>query len=69
MPGAGVIYGAVQRASIYYLFVQEWNPGSGSFLDLFENLGKSFIMSVFLNYSLASSLALWINEPLFVNLV
>ena len=55
MPGDGVIYGAVLGASIYiYLFILEWNAGSGSFPDLFENLGKSFITSVFWNYSLAS---------------
>lgn len=47
MPGAGVIYGAVQRASIYYLFVQEWNPGSGSFLDLFENLQVIYYVCIF----------------------
>lgn len=44
---AGVIYGAVLEDSLYIFFVQEWNPGSGSFPDLFENLGKSYIMSVF----------------------
>lgn len=47
MPGAGVDLWCCAKSSIYYLFVQEWNPGSGSFLGLFENLGKSFIMSVF----------------------
>lgn len=59
MPGDGVIYGAGLGASVYiYSYMSgiphEWNPGSGSFPDLFENLGKSFLMSVFWNYSLAS---------------
>lgn len=41
-------------AESQYLFIQEWSPGSGSLPDLFEDLGKSFIMSVFWDYSLAS---------------
>lgn len=54
MPGIGLFMVLCWELVRTHLFVQEWNPGPGSFPDLFENLGKSFIMSVFWNYSLAS---------------